>query len=110
MKLVSGLTTKANASKLVEVFSGPRDQSGVLPVLWQWRLEFTVVFMSCGLLGAIFGVLYHNHDQEASGWSLSGMSLNTLIALLSALLRAHILAIAEEGKEGRTITANSIFI
>uniref|UniRef100_A0A8H7MZH2 Uncharacterized protein n=1 Tax=Bionectria ochroleuca TaxID=29856 RepID=A0A8H7MZH2_BIOOC len=96
MKLVSGLTTKANASKLVEVFSGPRDQSGVLPVLWQWRLEFTVVFMSCGLLGAIFGVLYYNHDQEAAGWSLSGMSLNTLIALLSALLRAHILAIAEE--------------
>ncbi|CAH0054861.1 unnamed protein product [Clonostachys solani] len=90
MKLVSGLTTK------VQAFSGHRGQSGVLPVLWQWQLEFTVVFMSCGLLGAIFGVLHHNHDQEVAGWSLSGMSLNTLIALLSALLRAQILTIAEE--------------
>ncbi|KAK7217426.1 hypothetical protein V2G26_005429 [Clonostachys chloroleuca] len=52
--------------------------------------------MSCVLLGAIFGVLHHNRDQEVASWSLSGMSLDTLIALLSALLRAHILTIAEE--------------
>ncbi|CAI6091219.1 unnamed protein product [Clonostachys chloroleuca] len=96
MKPISGLTTKVKASRLVKVFSDQKNQPSVLPVLWQWRLEFAIVLMSCVLLGAIFGVLHHNRDQEVASWSLSGMSLDTLIALLSALLRAHILTIAEE--------------
>ncbi|CAG9974003.1 unnamed protein product [Clonostachys byssicola] len=103
MKLVSGLATKVKASNLTKFFSGHRDQIGVRSVLWQWRLEFTVVLISCALLGGIFGVLHHNRGQEVAGWSLSGMSLNTLIALLSALLRAHILTIVEEATSTSSI-------
>ncbi|CAG9952578.1 unnamed protein product [Clonostachys rosea f. rosea IK726] len=68
----------------------------ILTVLWEWRMQFIVLLVSCGLLGAIFGVLQRNHGQNTEYWSLSGMSLNALVATLSAILRAMILGILEE--------------
>ncbi|VUC26135.1 unnamed protein product [Clonostachys rosea] len=72
---------------------------GFYSILWEWKFEFIVLLLSFGLLGAIFGVLSNNNDKLVMDWSLSGINLNTLVAVLSAFLRALILTIAEEANK-----------
>uniref|UniRef100_A0A8H7N8K1 Uncharacterized protein n=1 Tax=Bionectria ochroleuca TaxID=29856 RepID=A0A8H7N8K1_BIOOC len=72
---------------------GPRS---VWSILGQWWQEFFAFLVACGLLAAIFGVLEKNRDQRSNYWTVSGLSLNSFVALLSAILRALVLLVVEE--------------
>lgn len=74
---------------------GPRS---VWSILGQWWQEFFAFLIACGLLAAIFGVLEKNRDQRSNYWTVSGLSLNSFVALLSAILRALVLLVVEEGQ------------
>ncbi|KAK3380998.1 hypothetical protein B0H63DRAFT_474725 [Podospora didyma] len=56
-------------------------------VLRVWVWEFGGLFLSLGLMGAIVGLLVKYNGRQVSEWGLE-MNLNTLVALLSAFLRA----------------------
>ncbi|VUC24915.1 unnamed protein product [Clonostachys rosea] len=87
----NNIEARPNHNQAPEV--GPRS---VWSILGQWWPEFFAFVAACGLLAAIFGVLEKNADKRSNYWTISGLSLNSFVALLSAILRALVLLVVEE--------------
>lgn len=66
-------------------------------LLMSWWLEGLAIVASLLLLAAIVGVLYRFDGKEQPDWPY-WISLNTVVATLSTILRAQLLLVAAEGK------------
>lgn len=74
-----------------EVVSDPPGSSVQFRV-WDWQWEFGASIFSLGCFAAIVGVLARNDTRSLASWNfVFGITLNTLVAVLSTLSRTALL-------------------
>lgn len=67
------------------------------PSVWkQWWGEVLCCFLMMGMLGAMVGILYHSKDKPLPDWPYR-TSANTVISILSAVLKACAAFVLAEG-------------
>jgi Protein of unknown function (DUF3176) len=69
-----------------------------LSLMTVWWTEAVSLFMAIGAFLAIVTILAVYDNEEQPAWKYS-LNLNTLVAILSTLLRASLVVIVEEGKQ-----------
>jgi hypothetical protein len=72
-------------------------QKGYTSLLATWWLEIVSLLLAMAALIAIAVTMSEYNKKEQPAWKYT-VNLNTLIAILSTLLRACMVAVAEEGK------------
>jgi predicted component of type VI protein secretion system len=62
-----------------------------------WWLEAVSLALAIAALSAIVGIMAEYHDKQQPEWKYR-INLNTVIAILSTLMRACVVVVAEEGE------------
>jgi hypothetical protein len=65
--------------------------------LMTWWLEAVSLALAIAALSAIVGIMAEYHDKQQPEWKYR-INLNTVIAILSTLMRACVVVVAEEGE------------
>jgi hypothetical protein len=76
---------------------------------WQWIVEILSLVGALLLFCTIIGLLRGYHDNKQPVWKYS-ISLNSLVALLSTLLKALMMVAVAEGKLFHTSQSESLII
>jgi hypothetical protein len=65
--------------------------------LWAWRWEIVALFLAIAILAAVFITLASYNGREYPSWQY-GISLTSLVAIYTTILRALLLVPVAEGK------------
>ena len=80
-------------------------------IILDWWFELAALAVACWLLATIFGILVKYHDLRLEDWTKNySISLNTVVAVLSTVLRTLIIMIAEEGGNQRRQVQLSVML
>ncbi|KAL3293103.1 hypothetical protein RB213_015357 [Colletotrichum asianum] len=69
-----------------------------MAILWVWRFEFLALLISCAAFAAIAALLgvYNERAQPEFAYNIN---INTLIAILSTVLKATLVFVVAEGHD-----------
>ena len=91
-------------AKAVEQHHSPKSKMKL--ILKEWSLEIAMSALSIMLFTVIVILLKHYDKQPTSSWSFYQLNVNSMVAILSTLLRSFLFMILEQGL--LTITAPDI--